>query len=224
MSDMHVKAVVNALIEGLGSEILRRSVANLGSTEFSNRAPILASEIGSPVQRDKKKSRNWTTTNNGILARSGKFTHNRGKLEGEVRFDAPYAYFVNYGAMPHTAPFNRIYEWAWKRKKEILAEFPDLNPPKDDKVFWKMKDQYVTGRKVRTQAEKMVRGKVLTFDAERQYQVKLFTFAYMVWRSIQKYGVEPNFYFSDAVYQTWQDRERVIKYALRDVGGIKVES
>ena len=218
-----VKQVVNKIIDIICREVMLRSNQNLGSLEFSARAPILASDVNSQEPHDKLSPRRWTTTNTGLTSKTGYIIEKKNELYGEVGYNAPWAYDLNFGSGPHPLPFEAIYEWAWKRRKEVIRDVPDLAEPRGDKDYWKLKDRFVKGRKVKTRAEKMVKGEVQSFDAERQYRIKLFKFAFYVWRSAQKYGIQPNFFFSDAVYTVWRDLPQLIKRGFANMEGVKVE-
>lgn len=190
-------AVVKLIGDSLSNEILSKSVKNLSSLEFS-RETQMGYKYGST--RDKLPH-NWTITNKGTLARSGYKKADRKRLRWEVGFDSPYAYYVNYGSGPgKNVPFANLYDWAYKRKKEIKKTFPDLQYPrkKDNPEYYKFLDRYKGGSVKGHRIEKIP-----------------FLFAYYVWASIKKHGVPPTFFFSDAVYTSCRDVKKIITRAVR---------
>ena len=198
---MVTKAQYNALVKVIGdslsNEILMKSTKNLSSLEYSRET-----QMGYRYGKTKDKlPHNWTITNKGTLARSGYKKADRRRYRWEVGFDAPYAYYVNYGSGPgKNTPFANLYDWAYRRKKEIKKTFPDLQYPrkKDNPDYYKFLDRY--------------QGKSL--KGHRVEKIP-FLFAYYVWAGIKKNGTPPTFFFSDAVYTSCRDAKTIIKRALR---------
>lgn len=218
--------VINRIIQIMLDEILKRSLENLSSKEFSRRE-ISARDVGASGK--DKPSHNWTITNTSVLAKTGVKKHNYSSQTGEVGFTAPYAYYVNFGSVPGQIPFEPIYEWAWKRKAEIMADFKDkIIIPKKDKLYLDMKSRYIFEndkgtKRVRTRAEKYDKGVVDSYDTDRQYREKIFAFAYWVWKDICKHGDDPTFFFSDAIWSTFHDLPKILRQELPKMKGVRVE-
>lgn len=226
------RELYNEIIDAVGQEILRRSVDNLNSIDFAVKSPILASEMNSPHPYDKTHLPRWTIANTGITAKTGKFTLRKSRRQGEVVFDCPWSYALNFGAGPHYTSFGNIYEWAFKRRKEIIRDIVELPTPsaREDPRFWKMYHDYHKDlsqsekAKVRTRAQKLRYGKVVNYAANRNFELLIFTFAYMVWRNIQKRGTAPTFFVSDAVIQTQLAGVEIIRQAIKNVEGARIVS
>lgn len=193
--------VVNIVARALAMEIKRRAVRNLNSIEFAQ-----SKLDGTDYRRSRDKPRhNWSISNKGILARSGYVKSERRIARHECGFKAPYAYYVNYGTAPgaKNVPFEEIYNWAYQRKKEIKKDFPELKFPrkKENPDFYKFFARY--------QGDKIKGHRVERIP---------FMFAYYTWAGIKKNGLNPTFFFSDAVYTTCRDAKRVIADAFRTPG------
>jgi len=215
--------------EALANEIFVRSIENLSSQEFAERSPM-GMEYEDSQGRIKAKIRKWTITNAGELAKSMYKKGNKRDLRWEVGSDAPYAHANNYGHKPKWIDFDGIYEWVWKRRKEIKRDFASMKvPPRSDKGFWRLyekKTKYI--RKIWTPRTKGKgrRGKKTyeTDFAPRSVETKLMAFAYYVWLDIKKNGLQPSFFFSDAVWTTQMDARSVVKRALEADGRFRVVS
>lgn len=227
------RQVINRIIQILGDEILLRATENLSSLEFAQKK-IMAVDVNSPEPYDKTEPRNWTITNTGVLAKTGFFDHDKKELKGTVGFGAPYAYSINFGQPPHTLPFPPIYEWAYKRRAEVLDLLKKsgwLHWPskKRDPRIYQMYSTYVNTSlegpsKVSGLADKYAKGRTTKrVPTERNYDDQVFLFAYYTWSSITNTGVQPSFFFSDAVTTVAKDAKRLIAQGLRKMEGVKVE-
>ena len=221
-------ALINNLIDGIGREILRRGTDNLSSVDFSLRAPMSAKDNYSDF-KDKTKPHQWSITNTGVTAKTGDFHQDKKKKEGEVIWDCPWSYELNFGTGPHTMPFDKLYEWAWKRQKEIqlMEGFGSWAVP-DDREYWTQYLRYQTptqaNRKpsLRTRGSKKTRGGVEEVSFERKFKEQLFIFTFRVWKAIQRKGTQPTFFASDAVVTTVHDLPDIIKAAVSRTKGVKL--
>ena len=149
---------------------------------------------------DKSGKHQGTISNTGALAKSG--YRKRKGLTWEVGYDCPYAKPVNWGSGPHTVPVNKLYDWAWYRRKEDW--FPTLNEPKKNKDY----DRFKTRFKGDT--------------AGHRYEIRVFVFTYYIWKSIIKEGTEPTFFFSDAIHTTTRDAYKIVQKAFENSSEVKV--
>lgn len=218
--------VIVRIIQIIGDEILKRSLENLSSKEFALRE-INANEIGVSGGRTKKPHR-WTITNTSVLAKTGYKQLDRANMKMEVGFSAPYANYVDKGSSPGAIPFEPLYDWAWKRKEEIMQAFgKDIIIPRNNRLYQDMKRRYIfdndKGKKrVKSRADKFDKGEVLSFDTDREYREKIFAFAFWVWKDIANNGVDPTFFASDAVWSVMQDLPRLLKEGIK-MEGVRVE-
>lgn len=219
---------INNLIDGLGNEILRRGTDNLSSVDFSMRVPMLARDNFSEY-KDKNDPRKWSITNTGVTAKTGSFHHNKRNMSGEVIWDCPWSYELNFGSGPHAMPFDKLYEWAWKRQKEIaqIEGFGTWQIP-EDRMFWTQYLRYQTPTQInkkpsiQTRGSKKTRKGVEEVSFERKYKEQLFIFTYWVWRKIQARGTQPTFFASDAVVTSIHDLPSIIKVAVSRTKGAKL--
>lgn len=229
VSRSQYNAIVKLIGDSLSNEILSKSVKNLSSLEFA-RETQMGYKHGSTKD---KLPHNWTISNTGALARSGYKKSDRKRLRWEVGFDSPYAYYVNYGSGPgKNVPFANLYDWAYKRKKEIKKTFPALYFPskKQEPEFWKFWERYSgtytvkTKKHIKRMGKKSKLGSIGTSSVSSKFKKSIkghrvekipFLFAYYVWRSIKKHGVPPTFFFSDAVYTSVRDVKKIITRAVR---------
>jgi len=186
------------MVEAFTLEIHERAERNLTEREFAERTDFDLPMKGHNPGGSKEHQRKWPISNTGKLQSTGKFKVNRSKLHGEVEYSAPYAEDVDRGAPPHWPNFDRLYDWAWYRRNE--PDFPDLKKPsKKDKEFWRFYNRY--------------RGKSI---GGHRFTWKVFIFCYLVAKKHSKNGVEPSFYFSDAVYSVFKDGDEVLKRYLKN--------
>ena len=204
------KSILNAIATALTEEIRTRSLENLSSLDFS---ALSLSGMPYGSQFDKTGKHQGTYTNKGVLARSGYVKHSRGQIRHEVGFNAPYAYSMNWGSGPHIVPFEKLYDWAWYRRKEPW--FPKLPMPTQKNQGELMKS-FVKRYQV-TGSRKM--GNI----GGHKFNKAVFAFTFYVWNSIRQEGTEPTFYWSDAVYTTMQDKMKLVKNALSTVKGVTVK-
>jgi len=192
--------------ETLKHEIFARSQENLSSKEFVTKEL----DYPNPVRDNSHETqRKWTITNKNVLKKSGYQKSNKTTLKWEVGYDSPYAYWNNFGKPPHNANFEKLYDWAWYRRNE--EDFPNLKfPGKKNTIYNEFMRFY-----------NRYKGKMV---AGHRLERKVFVFAYFIMLKIKKKGVEPNFFFSDAVYTTIKDKDKLIKNALGKSGRYKVES
>jgi hypothetical protein len=193
--------------------------------------------------KDKTEPRKWSTTNTGVTAKSGRFHQDKRKKYGEVIWDVPWSYELNFGSGPHTMPFDKMYEWAYKRRVEIARDYPDMKDIKiNDARYWELYEQYVIHRfrtyqpkkgpymkvrgehRIETRAGKIQKSKYVEFETERSYNKVAFNFAYLVWQKIKARGTPPTFFASDAVVTTVHDLPSIIKSAVQRTKGVKLVS
>ena len=235
--------VVGIIGDALATSIFEKSQFNLTSVAFAEQVMS-----GKPYNSewDKDHQRHWTITNRSQLLRSGYKMGNKRQKRWEVGYEAPYAYATDRGAPPHVVPFEKIYEWAWYRKNEIKALKPYAALPSNITT-----DSYQGGPmshvkmapRAGTQARKdydYLLGKHYydnsslgqkyankhrnRYDKEKKYDQVVFDFAFWVWYGIKRHGVEPSFFFSDAVYVTKEHATEIITNAFVASGRVKVVS
>lgn len=204
------RELVKIIGDTLATNIFAQSQDNLSSIEFAGEE----AEFNVPGVGPRKKSnkRKWSITNKNGLKSSGYKKGNKTKLYWEVGYNSVYAYANNYGLPSGTnVPFAKLYDWAWYRRRE--PEFPQLKfPGKTHPMFKKFMKFY-----------NRYKGKMIS---GHRLERNVFMFTYVVMLSIKKNGVEPSFFFSDAVYRNTRAKEvkRVLINALSTDGRFKVET
>jgi hypothetical protein len=204
------RELIKIIGDTLSNAIFADSQDNLSSIEFAGtEAEYEVPGIGPRKKSDKRK---WSITNKNGLKSSGYRRSNKSKLEWVVGYNSDYAYANNYGQPPGVnIPFDKLYDWAWYRKRE--PEFPDLKFPGKKSPYYKKFMKFYNRYK-----GKMISG--------HRLERKVFMFAYVVMLNAKKNGIEPSFFFTDAVYKNTraQNLKRLITNALSSDGRFRVET
>lgn len=190
------RKLVGVIGDALATEIFSRSQKNLASKQFAERSMSFDG-------KHKKIKRRWSISNTSMLSKSGYKKGNKRKLEWTVGYTAPHGKDVDIGSPPHWPNFEKLYDWAWYRRKE--PDFPSDLPRPTGKNAVKLINKY--------------RGKMV---GGHRFEWNVFNFTYYVATDISENGVEPSFFFTEAVKMTCRNASDIIITALETDGGFEI--